>query len=301
MTVVDCVHNNLTKAHAILYNVHMVERTVQDEERNNAPTSGSVADVPAPMVERAFRLLDLLVVAEEGLPLSEMARALKMSKGSMHGLLKTLECCGVVEQHENRLYALGPRIYNLAAFIRSTGLRRLALPAMQRLAASIGETIFLGRVEQSIVRVIESVEAGNEHPFPHISVPRGTRVHLLAGASGRLVLACWPVEQRRAWLQAHPLPRFTSRSITDPEQFLQAVEEAARINMGIDHGEYLPGVNAVAVPIVEPDGSLVAILCALGFDAHFNDEVMQHAGQLLKAEAESISRSLVPYPHVPQS
>jgi len=265
----------------------MVERSVQDEEQNN---------VPAPMVERAFRLLDLLVVAEEGLTLSDLARTLKMSKGSMHGLLKTLESCGVVEQHEGRLYALGPRIYNLAAFIRSTGLRRLALPAMQRLAANIGETIFLGRVEPNIVRVIESVEAGSEHPFVHISVPQGTRVHLLAGASGRLVLAPWPVEQRLAWLQAHPLPRFTARSITDPEQFLQAVEEAARINMGIDHGEYLPGVNAVAVPIVEPDGSLVAILCALGFEAHFNDEVMHHAGQRLKAEAENISRSLVPYP-----
>jgi IclR family KDG regulon transcriptional repressor len=275
----------------------MVERTVQDEEQNNSTTSNTVVDVPAPMVERTFRLLDLLVVAEDGLTLSDLARALKMSKGSMHGLLKTLESCGVVEQHEGRLYALGPRIYNLAAFIRSTGLRRLALPAMQRLAASIGETIFLGRVEQDIVRVIESVEAGSEYPFPHIAVPRGTRVHLLAGASGRLVLARWTPEQRRAWLQTHPLPPFTSRSITDPEQFLLAVDETIQIGIAIDHGEYLPGVNAIAVPIIEPGGSMVAILCTLGFDSHFNDEVMQHAGQDLKAEAAIISRSLVPYPH----
>jgi DNA-binding IclR family transcriptional regulator len=274
----------------------MVEHFVQNEEQHNVPTSGPAVDVPAPMVERAFRLLDLLVVAEDGLTLSDLARALKMSKGSMHGLLKTLESCGVVEQHEDRLYALGPRIYNLAAFVRSTGLRRLALPAMQRLATNIGETIFLGRVGQDIVRVIESVEAGSEYPFPHISVPQGTRVHLLAGASGRLVLARWPLEQRRAWLQTHPLPCFTARSITDPEQYLLAVEEAASINMGIDHGEYLSGVNAVAVPIVEPDGSLVAILCTLGFDSHFNDEVILQAGQHLKAEAEIISRSLVSYP-----
>lgn len=42
------------------------------------------------MVERAFRLLDLLAVSEAGYSLSELARLLEMSKGSVHGLLKTL-------------------------------------------------------------------------------------------------------------------------------------------------------------------------------------------------------------------
>src|SRR5579875_3357714 len=122
-------------------------------------------DVPAPMVERAFQLLDVLMVSDEGLALSDLARSLNMSKGSMHRLLKTLEHCGVVELHEEHLYVLGPRIYKLASYVRGAGLRRLALPAMQRLVTAVGETTFLGRVEQDSVHVLESLEAEESISF----------------------------------------------------------------------------------------------------------------------------------------
>jgi DNA-binding IclR family transcriptional regulator len=252
----------------------------------------TASEVPAPMVERAFQLLDILTVSEEGLALSELARALQMSKGSMHRLLKTLEHCGVVEQQEERLYVLGPRIYKLAAYVRGAGLRRLALPAIQRLVHRLGETTFLGRVEQESVHVIESVEVGGERLCPHISVPRGTRLPLLAGVGGPLVLASWPEERRRTWLRKHPLLRFTEHSITDTCRFLQVVEETARTGVAIDHEEYLTGVNAVAVPITGAEKALIAVLCTIGFVSHFDDEAMRQASKLLKAEAESISRSL---------
>lgn len=255
-------------------------------------TNEAAFDAPAPMVERAFQLLDVLMVSEEGLALSDLARSLNMSKGSIHRLLKTLEYCGVVELHEERLYVLGPRVYKLATYVRGTGLRRLALPAMQRLVTAIGETIFLGRVEQDSIHVLESLEAGGEHLFPHVWVPRGTRLPLLAGACGRLVLANWSLERRQAWLRKHPLARFTEHSLMDPEEYLATVETTAGSGLSVDHEEYLTGVNAVAVPISGPEQSLVALLCVLGFASHFDDEAVQCAGELLKTEAESISRSL---------
>lgn len=262
------------------------------ERQSEESGTYGATETPAPMVERAFQLLDLLMVAEEGLGLSELARALNMSKGSMYRLLKTLEHSGVVELHDERFYVIGPRIYKLAAYVRGTGLRKLALPAMQRLVSAIGETIFLGRVEQESVHVIESIEAGGEHLYPHVSVPRGTRIPLLAGSVGRLVLASWPVEQRQIWLHKHPLPRFTEYSITDATRYLQAVEETAATGFCIDHEEYLAGVNAVAVPITGPGKSLVALLCTLGFALHFDRAELERAGQHLKAEADLISRSL---------
>lgn len=249
-------------------------------------------DAPAPMVERAFQLLDLLIVSDEGMTLSDLARTLNMSKGSMHRLLKTLESIGVIELRGERLYVPGPRIYKLAAIVRGSGLRRLALPAMQRLATHIGETVFLGRIEQDSAHVIESVEAGGEHLFPHISVPRGTRIPLLAGTSGRLVLASWPLERRRSWLRTHPLPRFTERSLTDPELFLASVEETVHSGLAIDHEEYLAGVNAIAVSITGPENSLVALLCILGFAVQFKGEALLEAGRLLQTEAAIISRAL---------
>ena len=105
---------------------------------------------------------------------------------------------------------------------------------------------------------------------------------------GRLVLASWTAERRRAFLHT----RSTGHSIADPEQFLVAVEETACTGIGMDHEEYLKGVNSVAVPITGSTGSPAALLCVFGFVSQFDDDAMRRAGQQLKAEAEAVSRSL---------
>jgi DNA-binding IclR family transcriptional regulator len=275
--------------HALYTQKYMVEQIAQHTKQYIDPPT---PDEPIPMIGRAFQLLDVLMVSEEGLSLSDLARTLHMSKGSMHRLLKTLEDWGVVEQHKERLYVLGPRIYKLAAYVRGPGLRRLSLQAMQRLAADIGETVFLARIEQDSILVIESIEAGAEYSFPHVSVPRGTRIPLPAGTTGRLVFASWSLEQRQTWLRTHSLPRFTEHSITAPAQFLAAVEETIATGLAIDFEEYLAGVNAVAVPILGDRNSLVAMLCILGFSSYFDRDALEHAGDVLLEEAENISRSL---------
>ncbi len=288
----------------------MAKQTVRQNEHKSAPllSAGPVpAIVPAPMVERAFRLLEILSASEEGLTLSELARMLDMSKGSIHGLLKTLESSHVVEQSEERLYVLGPRLYDLAQnYVQRAGLRRFALPAMHRLAAHIGETLFLGRVERESVRIIECIKPDVEanigahfsasfvpaQPSLHISAPRGTQVHLLAGATGRVVLASWPREQCEHYLRTTTLPRFTEHSIVDPDQFLAAVEETICTGIGEDHEEYLTGINAIAAPIKGPAGSLVALLWIVGFSSRFDEKAIRNAKQQLLMEATMISKSL---------
>jgi hypothetical protein len=47
---------------------HIVQNTEQLKE--------IAFDAPTPMVERAFQLLDLLIASEEGMTLSDLARAL---------------------------------------------------------------------------------------------------------------------------------------------------------------------------------------------------------------------------------
>src|SRR5436309_918508 len=240
----------------------MEEQLVQYREQPDAHEEIATAPLaPAPMVERAFRLLDLLSGSEEGLTLSDLGRALNMSKGSIHGLLKTLESNGVIEQTEERRFVLGSRIYDLAqAYISRAGLRHFALPAMRRLATSTGETVFLGRIEQKGVRIIECVVDEGGQAGLHIAARRGMRIPLLAGAFGAFALATWPLAQRENYLRAHPLPRFTGNSITDPQQLLARVEEVVLTGISIDREEYLDGVNAVAAPIYGAGGTPVALL-----------------------------------------
>src|SRR6266700_1542209 len=271
----------------------MEERIVQYSEHSDTREETETAVAPAPMVERTFRLLDLLSVTEEGLTLSDLARALNMSKGSLHGLLKTLESNGVIEQAEERRFVLGPRIYELAqTYIQRADLRHFALPAMRRLATSTGETVCLGKVEQKGVRIIECIVEEGEKAALHISVTRGLRVPLLAAATGPIVLANWSAAQRETFLHAGPLPRFTEHSLTDPQQFLARVEEAARTGISFDHEEYLVGVNAVGAPIYGTGGSLVALLWVVGFASRFKGEALEGAAQQLRTEVVAVSQAL---------
>ncbi|HET7638583.1 MAG TPA: IclR family transcriptional regulator [Ktedonobacteraceae bacterium] len=276
------------------YTVRMNEQSVRYGEQNTMSEQHvTTQELPAPMVERAFRLLDLLSVAEEGLTLSDLARSLNMSKSSIHGLLKTLESNEAIEQMEDRRFVLGPRIYDLArTYIQRAGLRHFALPAMHRLATGTGETVCLGRLEPKGVRIIECVEDVGEQAGLHIAVRRGMRIPLLAGATGAFALSTWPLAQRETYLRTHPLTRYTEHSITDPQQFLARVEEVVLAGVSIDREEYLEGVNAVSAPIYGAGGTLVAFLWIVGFSSRFKDEVLDRAAEQLRAEAEAVSQAL---------
>jgi DNA-binding IclR family transcriptional regulator len=275
----------------------MSDLLVQHNEQHasDEPTKGETRQTP--MVERAFQLLDLLAASEKGYTLSELARQLGIAKGSMHNLLKTLEHMKAVEQDEKQRYVLGPRIYDLAqAYIRRSGLRRHALPAMQRLAALSGETVFLGQIESNAVRILDFVEEAGDGISLRVTARRGMRVPLLAGAIGRAVLASWPVARRCAYLRAHPLPQFTHGSVIDQDTFLGSVEETARIGFGIDtNEEYLPGINAIATTIRGMENNPLAIIWIAGFSSRFVGDRLHQLGEALSSEAEGISKALHAY------
>lgn len=290
---VACCVGDLTTRLGMANSVLMSEQNVQHNELRARPSAGAPGPVAAPMVQRAFQVLDLLARREDGLRLSEVARLLGMSKGSAHGLLKTLERCEVVQSETDHRYVLGPRVYDLAqAYIRGGGLRRLALPAMRRLAIHTGATVFLGQVESDGVRIVEVVDVPSESTTLRVSARRGTRIHLLAGASGRVVLASWPPARRAEYLDAVALPHFTDHSITERAAYLAAVEETARTGIGEECEEYLAGINAVAAPIKGLAGGLAAVMWIVGFSSRFNGAAMQRAGIALREEARSISAAL---------
>jgi DNA-binding IclR family transcriptional regulator len=262
-------------------------------EAERAIAAAPRAGASAPMVERAFQLLGLLAEREGGLRLSDLARELGMSKGSAHGLLKSLERTGAVALEYDRRYVLGPRMYDLArAYVRGGGLLRLALPAMRRLAARSGATVFLGQIESDAVRIVERVDVPSETATLGVSARRGTRISLLAPATGRAVLASWPPARREQYLGQHPPPRFTARSITDRDAYLAAVEETARTGIGEECGEYLDGVNAVAAPIHGLGDGLAAVMWVVGFSSHFDAAALRRAGAALREEALAIERAL---------
>jgi DNA-binding IclR family transcriptional regulator len=111
---------------------------------------------------------------------SEVARRLRLAKSTVHGLLRSLEAVGAVEE-VHRCYRLGPAVERLAA----TGdLRRRWRPVLHRLALETGETAFLGQARGSRVAIVDEVLGQG---VPVISVAAGSSLPATAGAVGRVL------------------------------------------------------------------------------------------------------------------
>jgi DNA-binding IclR family transcriptional regulator len=111
---------------------------------------------------------------------SEVARRLRLAKSTVHGLLRSLEEVGAVEQVHRR-YRLGPAVDRLAAI---GDLRRRWRPVLQRLARETGETAFLGQARGGRVAIVDEVLGP---VAPVISGPAGSFVPATAGAVGRVL------------------------------------------------------------------------------------------------------------------
>jgi DNA-binding IclR family transcriptional regulator len=138
-----------------------------------------------PAVDRSFRILDLLSRSPVPLGTSEVARRLRLAKSTVHGLLRSLEAVGAVEEVHRR-YRLGPAVARLAA---AAELRRRWRPVLERLAEETGETAFLGQARGGRVAILEEVLGRGA---PVISGPAGRSLPATAGAVGH-VLAGRPV------------------------------------------------------------------------------------------------------------
>jgi DNA-binding IclR family transcriptional regulator len=145
-------------------------------------------------VERSFRILDLLSQSPTPLGTSDVARRLRLAKSTAHGLLRTLERVGAVEEVRQR-YRLGPAVERLAVV---GDLRRRWRPVLEQMAREAGETAFLAQPRGSRVAILDEVLGSGA---PVISAPVGSFVPASAGAIGKVLAGASLAEDRGEYLE----------------------------------------------------------------------------------------------------
>jgi len=244
----------------------------------------------APAIGRAARILEHLAAAGVPPTLSQLARGLGYGKSSTHGLLQGLESLGWVARSREG-YRLGPGFLDLARRVLEGGdLAARARPHMERLAEELGEAVFVGEPRGDVVVVLHAAEGRGEL---RLSSRPGMEIPRFAAALGKVFLASLPPEAARAALGDAPLPRFTERSITDPEHYMREVDLAWARGYALDDEEYVKGVRAVAAP-VRCGAETVAALWVAGFTSRLTDARFRDAANLTVRAAEAVSRELSP-------
>lgn len=245
------------------------------------------ATYSAPSVKKAIRIIQVIADSSTRLGVSELSKRLKIGKSTVHGITSALEELGVLIRNPiDKKYSLGYRLIELGrkAYGRIE-LREIARASMERLVEKVGETVFLGIMNGDHVLILDVVESSNEMK---ITSPPGTRLPILAGATGKVFLSLLEEGRAREMVEKIGLKKYTSKSITDPERFLREVEEVKKKGYAIDDEEYLIGVRAIASPLSLYSFPPSAIWI-VGFSTRLTGQKMEKAIREIQKTAQEIS------------
>ena len=92
-------------------------------------------------------------------------------------------------------------------------------------------------------------------------------------------------------VQSKGLPRFTDNSIVDPELYFNELRQVREKGYAVDDEEYIPGVRAVASPLMGL-GQLRSAIWAVGFKAGLDKKKMQTLADETQKAAQAISRRI---------
>lgn len=265
--------------------------SVVQNEVNGVPSdpraSGrSSRDTSVRAVDRALDVL--LAVArgsEHGLGVTEVAARTGLYKSTAHRLLGTLEARGFVRRNPGtERYHLGLASLELAgAYLAGDDLIAAAMPEMERLRDEVGETVSL-YIRDGHERVrVQKVEG--RHAVRRV-VQVGQRLPLCLGASGKVLLAHAPEEEVRRVLAQH-LPEGL-----DAHALRRQLEQIRRGGFGVSVEEREPGTAAVAAPVRNRHGEVVAALCISGPSSRLDRATLEALGRPVAEAAERIARLL---------
>ncbi|WP_299141644.1 IclR family transcriptional regulator [uncultured Tateyamaria sp.] len=211
--------------------------------------------------------LRLLMVMEEvakrgvAVKPTDLIDALGLPKPTVHRLLQTAEAEGFLQRDlDGRSYGPGPRLRALAvSTMSSEHLRTARLTILRGVAEEIGETCNLATPDREGMTYLDRVET--EWPL-RIQLPIGTQVPFHCTASGKMYLSTLRPHVLRSILTARPLEERTESTLTDIERIKTELEATRQRGYSTDNEEFMAGMTAVAVPVWDGNGKLLATLSA---------------------------------------
>jgi DNA-binding IclR family transcriptional regulator len=213
-------------------------------------------------VDRAIRILKALSAGPGRLGVSELSNRLGLAKGTVHGLLRTLQDHGLVEQHaDSDKYQLGPQLLQLSTrYLDLSELRSRSLAWSELLASRAQEAVRVGVAHGDGVLVVHHVF----RPDATLQILEvGSVLPLHATALGKAVLAFVDQDFRGAVLE-EDLPRLTGRTLSSPAALTRDLDATRKRGYAVEKEEAVLGEAGVAAPIFDRDAEPVGAVGIAG-------------------------------------
>ncbi|MFC0273305.1 IclR family transcriptional regulator [Metabacillus herbersteinensis] len=240
-------------------------------------------------VVRSMDVLNLFLTHSR-LSLSEMVQFSGMPKTSVYRMVTAFEEMGFLEKDEEGNYSLGLLFLQFGQLVSERlDIRQIALPVMQRLRDEVGEAVNLIVQDGEEAIYIEKLETKQA---VGLFTKVGRRSPLYAGACSRIILAFLPNDEREDYLNRIELRPMASGTITDKTKLLPMLEESRKLGYTLSRSELADHTCAIAAPIFNNNGQIVAGISIAGINVNFQEEKLPLLIEKVKSAADELSQKL---------
>ena len=189
--------------------------------------------------------------------LSEAAQIADLSRATARRVLRTLTMLGYVEQN-GRVFSLTPRIFDLgSAYLSTQSWIDRAVPQMRELSERMGESCSGATLQGNEIVYVARIPARR---IMSAALAVGSRLPAFHTALGRAQLGF--LDEAEIWrrLMSLRIEAYTPYTITDVQALFDRVREDKEQGFSIIDEELERGLRALAVPIVDHSGQVVAAI-----------------------------------------
>lgn len=187
--------------------------------------------------------------------LSEVATRTGVARAVARRLLHTLVALGYVRT-DGRHFELTAQVLELGyRFIAGQPLAAIAEPVLRDLALSTGESVSVAILDGTEIVYIACI---HRRRIMDVDIRVGTRFPAFVTSMGRMLLSGLPAAELEALLDRTEFTRFTDKTITDRRTLMRVIERTRSRGWALVVQELDPGLWAMAAPVVDADGRVVA-------------------------------------------
>ena len=214
---------------------------------------------PRKTVDKAMQVLHAFTHDRQEIGVSELARELGMHKSVVSRLVGALRRWRILEQDpETKLLRIGVGAFRLGSiFAMRQNIVRVVTPYLGSLVERTGHSAHAVLLDGNRALVVATVES------PHalrVIMRVGEHRPLHSTAGGKLLLALSNPALLLEVERSPGLRRFTPNTVTDPEKLRAQLARCRREGLAWNNGESSPGAGAVAAPVVDDGGHIIAAI-----------------------------------------
>jgi IclR family transcriptional regulator, KDG regulon repressor len=241
-------------------------------------------------VANSIRLLTSFSGEEDELGITTLAGRLRLAKSTVHRLAATLTSAGFLEQNgDTGKDRLGVALFELGALVRRRmDVANEARPKLRELLEKTGETVQLGIVDHYSVLYVYEMESPRAI---RMAAAVGGRAPLHCTAVGKVLLAFQPQEYVKQVIDSGLTP-YTAKTLTKRDAVIGMLDEVRLREHAIDDEESESGLRAIAAPVRNHTGAVIAALGVAAPVQRMSKKVMHTCVPSVIGTANAISTRL---------